>query len=172
MKKIKIISWIFVGVCIGVVWACGSSTVSDIGTAVAEALGTALEVTYDNSSSGLSATTVQGAIDEIYNNIDEDVVSESTALVGTWSGTRFFVLDTLDIDITFNADGTWSCTTFFQENSDKCAAALTWQALTRGVILKHNYGGEETGEIFEVLYKSSNKLVLLQGSAHYELTRQ
>ena len=66
------LKWLCVGFFLGIafVGACSSG-----GTAIAQAIIEALDVVYDNSASGLQATNVQAAIDEVHGN--------QTALGGT-----------------------------------------------------------------------------------------
>ncbi|MBF0107508.1 MAG: hypothetical protein HQM16_19545 [Deltaproteobacteria bacterium] len=169
MKKIKTISWIFVGVCIGVVWACGSSTVSDIGHAVAEALGTALEVTYDNSSSGLSATTVQAAVDEVNSTLNYATAHGDdfkALLVGTWTGTHYSDTPTGfdNISMTLGSDGSFDCDNgegdvFYVACDDSSNA--TWDVLDRTIQISFIDGDPEQRYYHYVpIYVSSTKLEL------------
>lgn len=86
--------------------ACGSTS-----TSLAEALGNAIDVLFDNTTSELSATTVQDAIDEIDATVD--LLSGkglSTSLVGTWTGTAYDdENDFEDIVLTLAGDGTYEC---------------------------------------------------------------
>lgn len=87
-KKSGILIGILVGLALGISWSirCGDSS-----TANGETTVTAADVTYDNNDSGLEATTVQTAIDELASDIAalqaaSPSYSESD-IIGTWTCT-------------------------------------------------------------------------------------
>jgi lipocalin-like protein len=92
------------------------------GTAVSQTSGgNAAVVAYDNSSSGMSATTVQAAIDELRALLKVASRTDiSTLLVGTWKGQEFdgssispdspsLQILSDDVEITFNSDNSYVC---------------------------------------------------------------
>lgn len=66
-RSLQKLTFISVGFLAGVIWiaACGGGSAS-----IAETIATALEVSYDNATSGLTATTVQAALDELKVAVD------------------------------------------------------------------------------------------------------
>lgn len=97
----------------------GAFIQSNCGSATAQGTTAASEVAFDNTSSGMSATTVQAAIDELRTLLTKTSRTDiSSALLGTWAG-KEFDSDTLDnppvatvhdnFSITFNVDNTFTC---------------------------------------------------------------
>lgn len=66
-RSLQKLTFISAGFLAGVIWiaACGGGSAS-----IAETIATALEVSYDNATSGLTATTVQAALDELKVAVD------------------------------------------------------------------------------------------------------
>ena len=101
MKKWKV-GYLVLGFVVGVSYlvACGGSSSS-----VAAAIGNAIDVVYDNVTSGLTAINVQAAIDENAAAITDLQSSGSTLsdqIVGTWNGS----MSGTDYTITLSSDGT------------------------------------------------------------------
>lgn len=111
MRKTKL-NYLVLGFIAGIAYlvACGGGASS-----IADIIGKAIDVSYNNTSSGLSAENVQDAIDEI-------LLSEA-AITGTWQGTLYsqgkadykpedfdsYRQATSDVEFSFEADGSFSC---------------------------------------------------------------
>lgn len=101
--------------------AIGGFVQSNCSSATAQGTTAASQVAFDGASSGLTATTVQGAIDEMRALLKlASRTDVSTLLVGTWKGQEFDngsfepgdnppVLLSDAVEITFNADNTYTC---------------------------------------------------------------
>ena len=118
MKKSKAL-YLATGFVIGVLYvSCNGAQVAN---SIAATIGNAIDVVFDNTSSGLTATTVQGAIDEVASSVD-GINTRVTSLegseladllIGAWTGTEYCEhcdqSETYETSFTFNADGTYSC---------------------------------------------------------------
>jgi len=140
MKKMKF-NFFVIGFLVGVVYvaACG-----DVGQSIADAIGDAVDVMFDNSSSGLAATDMQSAVDELDGRVDNlEGTSLGTLLVGTWTGSEFCNRcgtsssgETTGLSFTFNADGTYSCTiadSSFSGIDDICDSPVSWTVLKKTI---------------------------------------
>ena len=135
--KLSKMFYLTIGALAGITYivACGGS-----GSSIADAIESALNVSYDNASSGLSATNVQTAIDEVASNS----IASDTNLVGTWTGTQYYHGEaTENATITFGADGTFSCSggsadvtsAFSTGAGGLCGATYTWSIKGNTVLL-------------------------------------
>ena len=104
-NKLKNLSLMSLGFIMAIVIvACGSGGVTKMANAVAAAIGAAIDVTYDNTASGLQSTNVQAAIDEEVTDAKSGLISLTpTALTGTWNfiqlgDTTDTVVDTITLD--------------------------------------------------------------------------
>lgn len=175
MKNNPIV-YVMAGFLTGIIYvaACGGGSNS-----VAATIGNAIDVLFDNSSSGLSATNVQGAMDEMATKvtalsnqlkIGADLAAD---LVGNWAGTFCNEGDCQNISMTLNADGSFSC----DDNvafKDACNdPGATWAVLTR--VLKVSYHSEMLGDratIFNTTYASASTLEMSDGTQHlFSLTK-
>jgi hypothetical protein len=126
MKKWPYIVLGFLAGCI-YIYSCGGGS-----NGLATTIGNAVDVLFDNSTSGLSATNVQTAIDEVTAN---QVLVTADQLVGTWTGG---VYDnngrdgSIPYSFVFNADGTYSCSV---DDEYLCSAGSTYQIVGNNVIL-------------------------------------
>jgi len=102
---------------IGFIIACsGKSGGIGSSSSLAASIGSALDVLFNNSPSGLTATNVQGALDEIDSRTDIlEAKDLKSLLVGSWAGQQRparasgFGNDTDAVTLTLNADGTYAC---------------------------------------------------------------
>lgn len=173
-----------IGFIAGIIYvaACGGgSSISEVATAAAETIGNAVDVIFSNTDSGLTATTAQGAIDEIDGRVDaleESNIESSdlaTRLAGTWTGTGYYSnrcaladCSSDDITLTLNAEGSFSCSgstvlntaEFLASDKDICSAPLEWNPLTNSILFTYTEtgSGEEAFKIFVINYLSSTKL--------------
>ncbi len=72
MTQVSSKKWFFVGIgfVLGILWAgCGGSD-GIVPPSIAQALGNAVDVIYDNATSGAAATDVQAALDEVDARVD------------------------------------------------------------------------------------------------------
>lgn len=176
--------YLIMGFVTGVVYvaACGGgSSLSDVASAAAETLGNAVDVIFSNTDSGLTATTAQGAIDEIDGRVDAleelnaDPSDLTARLVGSWTGTGYYSnrctladCSSDDVTLTFNSDGSFSCSgstvsntaEFLASDKDICTAGLEWNALTNSILFTYTEAGsgEEAFKILVINYLSSTKL--------------
>ncbi len=173
MKKSKMM-YLTIGFIAGVTYlvACGSSTSS-----IAETIGNAIDVVYDNETSGLAATNVQTAIDEVSTSLNNLSLSTgkltSQLLVGNWSGTGYNPEETT-ANLYLNADGTYSCSGQFSiltDDNPACLQALSWDVVANSIRLK--YGTEEspTYRIFRVHYCTASILSITYSNSIAELTK-
>ncbi|MBX7149156.1 hypothetical protein K1X76_08710 [bacterium] len=124
--------------------ACGGGT--QVSRAIADAIGNAADVIFDNSGSGMTATDTQSALDELDNRLDRQEPTDLTdTLVGTWSGTYYVFDDLAEITsdsatLTFNENGSYSCTIdngfgdFFNDTT-ACDEAVSWDVLGNVIVL-------------------------------------
>ena len=109
MKRIRYL-YLVAGFIAGIVYvtACGGAS-----NGIAASIGNAIDVLYTNTTSALSATNVQAAIDELLNRIKvlEASGTKTTDLIGTWVGEVYSngTDEPENVAITFNEDGTYSC---------------------------------------------------------------
>lgn len=156
--------------------ACGGG-----GSTVAAVLN-ALEIVYDNSTSDLAATNVQAAIDEVEGRVDalEAADDFDALIVGEWTGSERTVYDVVDdITFTFNADGTYSCssvmcgttvggfTCFKSGGVDViCDDPIGWEVINKTLRLSYNDppAGVTLGVVlFPIHHLDSSNLELLDG---------
>lgn len=139
--------------------------------------GSATSSSFDNEDSGLTATTVQAALTELAGYVDEVRAGDiSSLLTGTWSGNEKDE-DVLDqnynsaVSVTFNSNGTYSCTTFGKLSdsftANVCSAPVSW--VVNGRVLEITYtlpgGFNASGKIeLPIHHASSSKLILIDGS--------
>ena len=96
--------------------ACGGGTSS-----IADTIVNAIDVVYSNTTSGLSATNAQAAIDELATN-QSDIIT-TTTLVGTWSLVMAYdSTNTVAGVITFNGDGTYTTEQISDPALDFCTS--------------------------------------------------
>ena len=168
--------FIFLGFLTGVAYvSCGGA--GGIANTIASVLGAATDVTYDNTASGLTATTTQAALDELAISVDDlnktgDNLAET--LVGTWTGTHITNSTSTTISITFNADGTFTCDDgggdAFSSAEFSCDdGSGSWNVLIRSIRI--NY----TSSDYRILipsYISSTQLEMSDAVNHtYQLTK-
>lgn len=174
MKRSALV-YVMAGFLTGVIYisACGGGSNS-----VAASIGNAIDVIFNNTSSGLSATNAQAAIDELAtkvndlekgNKIGADLASD---LVGAWTGTYCNGADCQDISITLNSDGSLSCNAgggdAFGGTCDDPAAS--WSVLTR--VLKLSFDAGAQVRFLNTTYASSTILEMSDGTQHlYSLTK-
>ena len=120
--------FLVVGFLTGIVYvaACGTSVPDSVADAVATVVH-AVDVIFDNTTTQIGATTVQGAIDEVEGRVNSLESSNVTAssLAGTWSFASIYdATETVSGSLTFNTDGTYSATSGFKINSltDFCSS--------------------------------------------------
>lgn len=166
--------FLIIGFLAGIVYvsACGGGT-----STIAATIGDAVDVLFDNVSSGLQATNVQAAIDEVDGRIDAlETGNFSTLLVGTWTGSEMDENVTWSTEgtLTLNSNGTYSCYNFLSRfTAAVCAAPVSWE--TKNKILKLTYtvpeGFNASGNIFlPVHHVDSANLALLDGSDDIGMT--
>lgn len=158
MKKM---SYVIIGFIAGILYiaSCGGSTVSG---SLADTIGNAIDVVYDNLSSSLSSTNVQDAIDELKTSVDALAPTDlATTIIGTWSsecyeyqggGTRGNPT-TATTNVIFSSDGslsldsTWGITNAGQEPSSyeviNNNLVLLWSNTTYFPILVVNTGANQ-----------------------------
>lgn len=126
---------------------------------------TATAVTYDNSSSGLTATDVQEAIDEVEDRLDtveSNPNNNITALDIDWSleGVYYKSISAATT-FTFSNDSNGQTILIIIENTDASAQAITWPA---GVKTDPNYDGnvEPSTESIFTLVKSNGSIYIAE----------
>jgi hypothetical protein len=126
---------------------------------------TATAVTYDNSSSGLTATDVQEAIDEVEERLDtveSNPNNNITALDIDWSleGVYYKSISAATT-FTFSNDSDGQTILIIIENTDVSAQAITWPA---GVKTDPNYDGnvEPSTESIFTLVKSNGSIYIAE----------
>lgn len=93
MKMIKKMSLLFLGSVFGIslMVACGTQGMTNLARAVATIIGAANQVSYDNTTSGLKATDVQGAVDEVVSDAKSLAVAlNPNSITGTWAFVKAF----------------------------------------------------------------------------------
>ena len=138
MRKLKL-WYITLGFIAAVAYlvACGSGSNS-----IADIIGKALDISYDNSTSGLSATNVQDAIDEV--SVSYNQVLIESDLVGDWHGLIYQDQDSdKELTLTLVSDGTFSCDGFNQVNETLkqiCEETIReWSVTKRTIVLDSRY---------------------------------
>lgn len=187
MKKMKF-GFFVIGFLVGIIYvaACGGASQS-----IADAIGSGLEIVFDNSSSGLAANNVQEAIDEMAVRLDElegkaedaSKTNVGEMLIGTWKGSEFreFHYDgfeelSSEITITFNIDGSYTCSNsvyFADSKPSICSSSGTWTQKGMYIVLKAENGGEilTIGSISEQ-YLITNEDDMNVMNVFWVLTRQ
>lgn len=170
MKKY---TWMFLGFMLGVFYVMGCGG----GSAISRGIAIAVDLVYDNSQSGLRATTMQGAIDEVAMM----AVDRTEALIGTWHGKFYYISDDgkgfedtfYNLTLTFNSDGSYSCemdspSGNFRNDTTECDGAVNWAVIGDVINLKQ----EEASSILWVTSMSPNVLNMRYGSSYWmTLTR-
>lgn len=161
MKKTNL-SYLVLGFIAGIAYlvACGGGTSS-----IADIIGRAIDISYSNTSSGLSAENVQDAIDEILLSTD--------AIAGTWQGILYsqgkadykpedfesYRQATSDVEFSFDADGSFSCSgdlsktnAFILHNGSSTICegpgyaedeSRTWEIFGNTVLIKYTYSATD-----------------------------
>lgn len=167
MKQTKLL-FLMAGFLVGVCYVitCGGGAQS-----IADAVTDAVDVLFDNSSSGLTATNVQSAIDEVESRINslESANDFSSLLAGSWTGSESDEdATTTGISLILNSSGTYSCSDFLSSfTSAVCDSPVSWDVENN--VLKITYtvpdGFTASGNIFlPVQNVDSSNLALLDGS--------
>ncbi len=127
MKKIFYVVLGFVAG-VGYIVACSSGQLAGVGASLAAAIGNAVDVVFDNTKSGLTSTNVQDALDEITAQHGDRLAA---LLVGTWAGNEYGMTGygsrKTPMTLTFNADGTFSCTIENPIDGEKISQKLLYQ---------------------------------------------
>lgn len=163
MQKLRV-QYLTVGFVAGMVYvaACGG-----VVNSIAETIGDAVDLVFDNSTSGMTAENAQDAIDELDERADEldgradylEGINLSTLLTGTWAGVEYCTqceTNGSEITITFNADETFSCDNYGGAVFSTLCRSATWTALKRITLFKDASGG--TDGFIEVTYISATEL--------------
>jgi len=178
MNNIKICIYIICGFLIGVTWACGSS--STINQAIADAIGSAVDIVYDNSN-GLSSTNVQSAIEEVnttvttlsnQQKIDDELEAD---LIGAWSGTHCDGDTCNNISLNLSINNDFTCndgnSNAFRSACDDSTA--TWEILKR--VLKITFINQDDDNdvtYYFIVYSDSSNLLMSDGvNILYQLTK-
>lgn len=149
MKKIKAF-YLVLGFVGGIAYlvACGGSNSS-----IAETLGNAADVVYDNLTSALSATNMQTAVDEVVDRIkalESNSSSVTTsAITGTWSGIEYYNKTAIEnASMVFGANGAFSCSggatlsaLGTDSNMGLCGGSFTWSLKGHTILLTPTAGG-------------------------------
>lgn len=105
--------FLMMGFVVGILYvaACGT----DVPSSLADAVVHAIDVVFDNAASGLTATNVQAAIEEVGGRVDtlEGNTPTASSLVGTWTFATPFEATAQPGSLTISADGTYTATTGF-----------------------------------------------------------
>lgn len=159
--------------------SCGGSSVS---SAIADSIGSAINVVFSNTDSGLESTTVQDALDELDGKVDalenSNVIEDDleSLLVGTWSGTYEYTGtnfgDPVEVSITFNSDGTYSCVDDTSKNQgafrgsyDGCEGnSASWSVYLRTIKLQWVYEDVTQKMFFRINYLSASRIELTQSN--------
>ncbi len=110
MGKLKAV-YVVVGFIAGIVYilSCsGGGGSGGVAESIANTVINAIDVVYDNTTSKLSSTNVQAAIDEL-NDLIQTLQGDHSfqkKIVGTWNFKRVYTDTT--VQLTINADGTYS----------------------------------------------------------------
>lgn len=185
--KIKQTGYIVCGFLAGIIYvSCGGA--AGVTGAVADTLGNAIDVIFANEDSGLSSTTVQGALDELDGKIDTIETSNSnltktgddlaTLLVGTWTGSEYYCGSSGDsgtgnsVTVTFNADSSCSCSPDEGQSCLLCGGGLTtWSALHRSLLFENSDGSSSRIAIVQYVDSSKLEFVDVQCYTPYVLTK-
>ena len=92
------LGYVLLGVIIGVMWAAG------VGDAIAQVVGNAVDIVYDNTTSGLTASDVQAAIDEIEGRLD--TVEGSPFSISKYVQTGVSFANNTQVTVTHNLNTT------------------------------------------------------------------
>lgn len=151
MKSGRIL-YLVIGFFAGVIYlvACSGS-----GNSVAAAIINAIDIVYDNATSGLTAINVQTAIDEVVDRLKSLEGCNSDQLVGTWNGTDYDDNgNEKSFNITFNDDGSYTCTCT-SSCVQECATSGTWEIKANDLMLLMVPVNDKIG-YFPVLVKSTS----------------
>lgn len=176
MKKTPLL-YVTLGFIAGIFYiaACSGGNGLSPSASIAETIGSAVDILFNNSDSGLTATNVQTALDEIDGRVDALEKNDlKSLLVGSWTGKQRRTSRGLGgeeintVSLTINADGTYSCsieaspadaassskTNFaLQNNKFICdSGCRLWQLF--GSTLELHYVWDSSGACS--LYQSSN----------------
>jgi|GEM_PF-6223988 len=174
MKKAKM-SYVMLGFIVGVAYiaACGSGSGPVAGVLnAASNLMKAIEVGFDNATSGLESTTVQSAIDELAarDNITGD------QLVGKWTGTMYNI-DYWDykITITFHADNTYEYG-YYNKDGEYIPylneKPKTYFMVGRTLVLDYFGTNSPRRMIFDISRLTNDKMALNCDGYLYDLTKE
>lgn len=169
-KNISI--YLIIGFLTGITYtACGGA--GGIANTIAETLGAASDVSYSNTSSNLTSTSVQEALDELANLVNNDSNSENTALfdedleealVGVWNGSVVSDngnSDAEDLALTLNEDGTYSCSGsngyFLTSTNSTCTSPVSWEIIGSTLIVTYD---TNTKTLFDLTRSSGSKITL------------
>lgn len=131
---------------------CNSACGGKSGEAIASTIGSAIDVVFNKSSTSLTSTTVQSAIEELAGPYGGHVTAAT--LAGTWTGTQYYhgQLKT-GASITFNADNSFSCSGGIDESvsalggssstNTLCLKTYTWELKGNTIVLAET--GSTTG---------------------------
>ena len=162
--------------------ACGGSGAS---STLAAILGAAADVTYGNTSSGLTATDTQAAIDEVETRVDalEAPISDTeTLLAGSWSGDTYYSNEcsaancsVSDTALTLNTNGSYTCSgtgisgysSMLSSSHSFCTNPGSWEVLIQSIKLTDDSGNfmvfhisSLSQEQLELTYHNGATLVL------------
>jgi len=101
----------------------------------------AATLSYDNTASGLSASNLQDAIDELYAMVKlAERIDYSAQIIGSWSGAEYTAtinelsLNAENVSLVFNSDKTYSCQNAV-ELSSICSTG-TWEMIGKYLVLE------------------------------------
>lgn len=174
--------YLLCGFLAGIVYvSCGGA--AGVPNAVADAIGSALDVTFANEDSGLTGTTVQAAIDELDGKVDTLETNHGTdissLLEGTWTGTVYFndnctlaECSATDVSLTLSSDNSYTCSGTSLSNNNRslsgsntvCSSASSWEVLTRSLLLHYNNGSNDVFKVLQINFISSTKIELHDSS--------
>ena len=155
--KHRSFTFLIIGFLAGIAYisACGGGT-----NTIAAMIGDAVDVSYNNATSGMSATNVQAAIDEAAAN---QTLVTTELLVGNWTGSFYSNDDSdgsVEYSLTFNADGTYSCSA---SEINLCAySGGTYQIFGNNVIL-FCYNGNNYRAATVVYFRSTQMNFIYNG---------
>jgi hypothetical protein len=163
--------WMFflvVGFVAGVSYivSCGSGSSTN-----AQDVTAASDVTYDNTSSGLAATNVQDAMDDINN--DKQNLPTTAGIVGTWTGDLYWDGDRYanSATLTFTEEGEFTCEADASVSGSKlrdiCTASGGESRIyftTGSALVLHPNGGGSNFTVLNITMVSDSSLSIIIGA--------
>ncbi len=159
--------------------ACGTGSNSgNISDSIAGTIINAADVLFDHTSSGLSASNVQSAIDEVNAKVQRNNL-KSILEGATWTSRPAGESSPSGDTITFNEDGTYSCTygtsgrSMIAQLGSVCAGPISWDAEKLGLVTLTHGSSPDVVSFYIFEASSTEALAMgLDGNPPWILTKK